>query len=101
MKPGSKFLTVVYPLLANAIVLLEIELKLGEALSVVVVLANLLLLLGCHIMAAVLHVQMVVVACYLGSLAAFCPRSGLDLLILSVQMCKCLKSGARQSCLVP
>jgi hypothetical protein len=64
MKPGSKFLTVVYPLLANAIVLLEIELKLGEALSVVVVLANLLLLLGCHIMAAVLHVQMVVVACY-------------------------------------
>jgi hypothetical protein len=41
MKPGSKFLTVVYPLLANAIVLLEIELKLGEALSVVVVLANL------------------------------------------------------------
>jgi len=64
MKPGSKFLTVVYPLLANAIVLLEIELKLGEALSVVVVLANLLLLLlGCHIMAAVLHVQMVL-ACY-------------------------------------
>jgi hypothetical protein len=87
MKPSSKFLTVVYPLLANAIVLLEIELKLGEALSVVVVLANLLLLLGCHIMAAVLHVQMVVVACYLGSLAAFCPRSGLDLLILS--LCKC------------
>lgn len=91
MKPGSKFLTVVYPLLANAIVLLEIELKLGEALSVVVVLANFifffLLLLGCHIMAAVLHVQMVVVACYLGSLAAFCPRSGLDLLILS--LCKC------------
>ena len=87
MKPGSKFLTVITRCWRMLFCCWRLGSRLGAALSVVVVLAN--SLLGSHSMPAVLHVQIVLVACYSGSLAAFYPRSGLGLLIL----CKMLEIG--------